>query len=272
MHKYRRYIIFASLLTACFALTLVNWVRFALDSSLFSYVLLVPFISGYLIWVRRKSIVRETKAAPLAAAVLGVIAVAFLITAMKGSAENSLTWQILAYCCFLWGGGLALLGKQTLRSIAFPMIFLVFMAPIPPSVVDALEAGLQRGSTEVAYRFIQWAGIPIHRSGFDFHMPGISLTVGKECSGIRSSLVLFITSLVGGYLFCRSAWARWILALFVIPLGIIRNGFRILVLAFLCVRVDPSYIDSPIHRQGGPLFFVLSLIPFGILLYILRRK
>jgi len=71
MHKYRGFALFACLLTVCFTPMLVGWVRFALHSSLFSYVLLVPFISGYLVWVRRKSIVRETKAAPLAAAALG---------------------------------------------------------------------------------------------------------------------------------------------------------------------------------------------------------
>jgi hypothetical protein len=40
----------------------------------------------------------------------------------------------------------------------------------------------------------------------------------------------------------------------------------------LCVEVNPSYIHSPLHTRGGPLFFVLSLIPFGFVLYLLRRK
>jgi exosortase C (VPDSG-CTERM-specific) len=272
MHPYRRFLIFASLLTLCFALPLVNWVRFALYSGLFSYVLIVPFISGYLIWIRGKNVVSGVRSARLPAALIAAIGLGFLAAGIAGSAENTLTYQMIAYCCLLWGGGFAFLGIHTMRALAFPALFLIFMAPIPPLIVNLLEAALQRASAEVAYRFISWSGISILRSGFDFHMPHISLSIAPQCSGIRSSLVLFITSLVAGHLFCRKAWARWILALFVIPLGIARNAFRILVLAYLCVRVDPSYISSPIHRQGGPLFFVLSLIPFGFVLYLLRRK
>lgn len=272
MNRYRRFLLFTSLLTICFLLPLVQWVRFALDSGLFSYVLLVPCISGYLVWIRRKELPGEGTSARLPAAVLAVAGLGFLAAGRAGPAENVLTYQVLAFCCLLWGGVFAFLGTQVMRTVAFPALFLVFMAPIPPAVVDLLEAGLQRGSAEVAYRFISWAGIPVHRSGFDLYMPRISLSVAPECSGIRSSLVLFITSLVAGHLYCRSAWARTLLALFVIPLGIVRNAFRILVLAYLCVRVDPAYIESPIHHQGGPLFFILSLIPFGIVLYLLRKK
>jgi len=272
MQYYRRFLIFASLLTLCFALSLANWVRFALHSGLFSYVLLVPFFSGYLIWIGRENVIREVKPARLPAALLAAIGLGFLAAGMAGTAENTLTYQMISYCCLLWGAGFAFLGIQTMRALAFPALFLIFMAPIPPSIVNLLEAALQRGSAEVAYIFISWAGIPVHRSGFDFHMPRISLSVAPQCSGIRSSLVLFITSLVAGHLFFRKAWARWILTLFVIPLGIVRNAFRILVIAYLCVQVDPSYIHSPIHTHGGPLFFVLSLIPFCLVLYFLRRK
>ena len=41
---------------------------------------------------------------------------------------------------------------------------------------------------------------------------------------------------------------------FVIPLGILRNGFRIFVIGMLCVHIGPYMINSKIHRQGGPSF------------------
>jgi exosortase/archaeosortase family protein len=56
-----------------------------------------------------------------------------------------------------------------------------------------------------------------------------------------------------------------------IPLGIIRNGFRVLTIGLLCVYVDPGMIHSIIHRRGGPIFFVLSLIPLFGLLFLLRK-
>ena len=75
-----------------------------------------------------------------------------------------------------------------------------------------------------------------------------------------------------GHLFLRSPWKKTALALAVIPLGIIRNGFRIFTLGMLCVHVNPNIIDSPLHHRGGPIFFVLSLVPFFALLFLLRRS
>jgi exosortase/archaeosortase family protein len=69
----------------------------------------------------------------------------------------------------------------------------------------------------------------------------------------------------------RRPWKRAVLCLAVIPLALLRNGFRVFVLGELCVHVGPQMIDSPIHHHGGPLFFVLSLVPFFLLLYWLKR-
>ena len=65
---------------------------------------------------------------------------------------------------------------------------------------------------------------------------------------------------------------RAALALFILPLALLRNAFRIFVLGQLCVRVGPNMIDSPIHHHGGPLFFALSLVPFFALLYFLKKS
>jgi exosortase/archaeosortase family protein len=58
----------------------------------------------------------------------------------------------------------------------------------------------------------------------------------------------------------------------VIPLAFLRNGFRVFVLGELCVHLGPQMIDTPIHHHGGPIFFVLSLIPFSLLLYFLMKS
>jgi exosortase/archaeosortase family protein len=116
-------------------------------------------------------------------------------------------------------------------------------------------------------------GTPLLRDGTVLALPGIVLEVARECSGIHSSWVLFLTSLVASNLFLSSPWRRLILVAFVIPLAIVRNSFRILVIGLLCVHVGPHMIDSYIHRQGGPIFFALSLIPlFGLLLWLRHQE
>jgi exosortase C (VPDSG-CTERM-specific) len=184
---------------------------------------------------------------------------------------NRLPAQMFSFCLLLYASGYLVLGSKSMREAIFPALFLLFMLPFPPVIEHAIEWFLQHSTAEVAYRFIQWSGIPVLRRGLSFEMPGISLSVAPECSGIRSSWVLLITSLLAGHLFLKPRWKRSLLALIVIPLGIIRNAFRILVLSLLCVHLDPSWIDSPLHHRGGPIFFVLSLIPFTIILIWLLK-
>jgi exosortase/archaeosortase family protein len=81
-----------------------------------------------------------------------------------------------------------------------------------------------------------------------------------------------MTSLITSYLFLESGWRRLVLVAFVIPLAVLRNAFRILVIGLLCVHVGPQMIDSVIHREGGPFFFVLSLAPLSLFLWWLRRQ
>lgn len=278
----RRLVWFAWLLivlSLAFFKPLLAWGGFALHSNTNSHVLLVPFISAYLIWLQRKNPLPPLVAAPALAViplVLGVVtlkAFLFTATASLGSALNDrLALATFSYLCFIWAGGLLLLGGRVLWQFLLPAAFLVFLVPLPTILENGIEHFFQYASAEAAALLFGVSGSAFYRDGLLFQLPGISIRVAQECSGIRSSLVLFITSLVAGHLFLRSPWRRTVLTLFVIPLAILRNGFRIFTIAMLCVHVDPSMIDSQIHKNGGPLFFVLSLIPFFLLLLWLRRQ
>jgi exosortase C (VPDSG-CTERM-specific) len=153
----------------------------------------------------------------------------------------------------------------------FPLLFLAFTIPLPEAAVDLLENASQEGSAEVANWLFLISGTPFLRNGTVFQLPGIAVEVAKECSGIHSSLVLFITSLLASYLFLRSPWRRALLVAAIIPLGLLRNGVRILTISLLCVHIGPHMINSVIHRRGGPFFFAASLIPLFLLLWWLRR-
>jgi exosortase len=145
------------------------------------------------------------------------------------------------------------------------------MVPMPDGMAEAIETALISASAEVANLLFHISGTPFLRAGLIFQLPNITIEVAQECSGIRSSWVLFMTSILAANLFLKTRWRRFALVAFVIPLGILRNGFRILVIGLLCVNIGPQMIHSLIHRRGGPVFFVLSLIPFFLVLWWLRR-
>jgi exosortase C (VPDSG-CTERM-specific) len=248
-------------------------------SDLNSYIVLVPFIVGYLLYTQGPELSRRYGSSVSGAAapfLVGSIILSLLWTRAidpRHLSENDyLSLVTLAFVCFLWTAGFLFLGARWMLSAAFPVIFLVFLIPLPDAIVEGLEKSLQLASAQAAGAFFALSGTPALRSGTLFELPGISLHVAKECSGIRSSWVLFITSLIAAFLLLRRPWSRILLVAAVIPLGILRNGFRILVIGLLCVNVDPHMIDSPLHRRGGPIFFVASLIPLGLILWILRRR
>jgi exosortase len=147
------------------------------------------------------------------------------------------------------------------------------MVPFPASLTADLEYFLQHSSASLANVGFQLSDLPVfRRSDLEFQLPGITLGVSPECSGIQSTVALFIVSLAAGYVFLRSPWKRALLSLAVIPLGILRNAIRIVTIGELCVHVGPDMINSYIHRKGGWIFFLVTLVPFVALLLFFAQS
>jgi exosortase C (VPDSG-CTERM-specific) len=243
-------------------------------------VLLVPFVSAYLIWLKRKDLPAAIKSSlPLAAGTVlagTLLILSSWVLASKGrrpALPDALSISVLSFLCFVYGLIALFWGKERIRALIFPLAFLLFMVPFPTVVTNAVEVFFQHSSANAASLMFAVSQTPVLRDGLFFKLPGIVIEVAQECSGIRSTLVLFITSLVGGYMFFQVKSHRAILALAIVPIAILRNGLRIFTIAMLCVHVDPAMIHSAIHRRGGPLFFAISLIPlFAILVVLYRRE
>jgi exosortase C (VPDSG-CTERM-specific) len=284
-----RFLLVAVALGIAFSFSLYRLALYAAGSDLYSYILLVPIIAVYLVWLKRRELTadmnkgeamfRRPIADTFCAAVLlfgGIVALAFYwafkAKGMLLSRDDSLSLTTFSFVCLLVGGGICFFGTNVMKRVAFPVLFLFFTVPFPTFFTDWFEAFLQRASADAASSLFAMSSSTVYRDGLMFRLPGLSIEVARECSGIHSTLVLFITGLLAGYLFLRSWWKRSLLALIVVPLGILRNGFRIFTLGYLSVHVNPDIIDSPLHHRGGPIFFVLSLVPFCVLLLWLRRS
>ena len=269
------YTAYLGALTALFAASLARLFAYAVQTDLHSHIPLVPLVSGYLLYLQRN------RPAPGSSSIAGAAALAALggvvLTASvwwRGSLSlnDHLGLTTLAYVSFIGSGGFLFLGSKWMSAAAFPMAFLIFMVPLPDAAVYWIERGSVLASADVSALFFRLTGTPLLREDTIFALPGIVLEVAQECSGIRSSWVLFITSLVASHLFLNSPWRRLVLVAFVFPLAIVRNAFRILVIGLLCVHIGPHMIDSVIHHRGGPIFFVLSLVPLFLFLAWLRRR
>ena len=276
-----RFALAAGVLTLAFAVLLWRLFTFAIADDLFSYIPLMPFVSAYLGLTFKGELPRPGQSSPArfldviffaagAAALAGYFVVARHAT--PAAYGDSLTLATLAWLLGLGGVGCWFLGGAMMRALAYPFGLLLFMIPFPLCVRDGLEIVLQHGSAEVADWMFVLSGTPVLCNGLEFQLSDITIRVAPECSGIHSTWILFITSVVAGRLILRRPWKRAVLCLVVLPLALLRNGFRVWVLGQLCIHIGPQMIDSPIHHRGGPLFFVLSLVPFFLLLYWLRKS
>jgi exosortase/archaeosortase family protein len=70
----------------------------------------------------------------------------------------------------------------------------------------------------------------------------------------------------------RTPWKKWLLCIAIIPIGLLRNGLRIMALSTLAVYVNPAFLYGNLHKHGGVVFFILGLIPFGLLLMWLQKS
>jgi exosortase C (VPDSG-CTERM-specific) len=276
--RFRGFIVFAIVLTVVFCRPLWALLKFAPHKELYSHILLIPFISGYLIWMKRGTPVaasRPNRALAILPFLAGLSVLGWYRYGLQKSGElqqaDYLSAMTFAFLCFLLCGAFVFIQRNYLKSITFPVAFLIFCVPFPTFLQNGIEMFFQHGSAHVAYAMLETAGMPVLKTGTSFLLPGFPMDVQPECSGIHSSLVLFITSVVAAYLFLDTSWRRFVFVLFVIPLALVRNGFRVFCLGEIGVHFYPAVLDSWFHHHGGPIFFLLSLVPLFLLLVYLMK-
>jgi exosortase len=241
----------------------------------YSHIVLLPFFSAYLLYLNRQAILQRARRAVVPGVVViaaGALAVGIGTFGMASEPDLRLSLA-MAGLVLLWAGSfIACLGMPAFGAAAFPFFMLVFMIPLPPAMLQAIVVFLQHASADASDVVFGLIGMPHFREGTVFALPGLTIHVAEECSGIRSSLALVISGFAMSYLLLRRTWTRTALILAIVPIAIVKNAVRIVALSWLAVYVDPSFITgSFVHRSGGIPIFVLALTMLGTVLFALRR-
>ena len=270
--------LFAILTAAALALALpplVDLLRTKWLSEYYSHIALIPLVSAYMIFRRKREMFRGTASAHpwgIAAIAAGVglyIAGRFLSGELDVRASLTTLGALLLWC----SAYLVLYGKNGSRRAVFPLAFLLFAVPIPALVIEKIIAVLVVGSTYMTRLLFVALGVPFVQEGPVFRLPGFAIEVAQECSGIRSSLALLITTVLAGHIFLRKFGNKALLALAVLPVALFKNAIRIVTLYLLSYFVDMRIIMGGfLHRSGGFIFFGLGLFVLGSLLCLLREE
>src|SRR5882724_10565742 len=241
---------------AVFWRSLVFLFSTALSNDKYSHTLLILPLVIALLYSERSEVFRRTQYCLLAGFLLLLFVGTFVWLVrhpLSLSPNDTLSLQTAFFASWLVLAFVFCLGTEASRAAAFPMIFLFLIIPIPDVVLERIIWLLQKCSTDVTYLLMRVANIPVVRREFILSLPGIDIEVAREFSGISSSLVLLVVTLVLGHLFLRSGWRQILLALLVFPITVMKNSLRIFTLATLGEYVDPSFLNGNLHRHGGIL-------------------
>jgi exosortase len=171
-------------------------------------------------------------------------------------------WMASVLCCF---------GARTFQSFRFPLCLLLLMVPIPEFTLNRIVEFLQYQSALTARVMFRAIRVPVTQDGIMLFIPNLDIEVARECSSIRSSLILVVTTMVLAHLFLRRWWRKALLVLAAIPLSVAKNGLRIVTITELGTRVDPGYLNGKLHHNGGIIFFGIAVVAVAALLWVLRR-
>jgi exosortase len=266
------WIVFSSLL---FRTPLVALVRMSLSNGDVSYLVLIPFISAWILFVERHQIFLNLSynTALGGSLLLGAVCTG-LVTGLAYSASSigpRLTGYVLSLV-LLWVAGFSLVfGKAAFRAACFPLLFLFLMVPLPRILLDHVIYALQAGSAWITGIFFDLLGVPSLREGFVFHLARVNIEIAKECSGIRSSVVLLILALVVAHFLLRSFWRKTLFIACGLFMMVLKNGIRIATLTLLSMYVDPGFLYGRLHHEGGIIFFLLGLLLLYPVLLLLQR-
>src|SRR5579863_172781 len=171
-----------------------------------------------------------------------------------------------------WIGSFVLcFGAVAARKELFPLVFLYWLVPWPQFLLDDIVAWLQLESAISARALFALSRTPVTLDGLSLLLPGLTLNVAPECSSIRSSLFLIVTTVIFAHLFLHSYWRKTAVLAVAILLSPLKNGLRIFTIGFLTVRVDPTYLTGRLHRDGGVVFLAIAQAVVFAALSILWR-
>jgi len=165
----------------------------------------------------------------------------------------------------LLGVGLAMLhdafGLPALIKNWFVIFYLGFSVPPPGALIDRITAPLKQFVSEVAMRSVSLFGIPASRQGVTIYVDKYQLLMEDACSGMNSLVGLTAISLLYIYLL-RGTSARYALLMtaFVIPIAIVGNILRVIILILLTYFAGDEVAQGFLHYTAGFILFALDLL------------
>ena len=256
LNFWRRYwfLTIAGLLLLCWPASrfVSNWDS---ERSLFEWIILV---TGVALLVRQGQKLPPGKGNGwVTAAVLAVVLPTFVVATVIGSAWFQWAGTCGAFAALFYHYG----GWPAIGRLAFPLIYLLLAAQLPPSLVTWLTQALTLWLSTAATTLLWWAGYDAAHLGTTLYINQYELRMVDACSGLKSLFSLIAIGIFYLHVRYRSDWRHLaLMSLVMIPIAIFANLLRVLALMFTTIYLGDAAAQGIIHLFTGLFVFVVSLL------------
>lgn len=240
------------------------WDRWFARDSYYSHGILVPFVTGFLVWQKRgdlASIKKIPSAWGMPLTAIGVTVHVF--------ASLMRVYFVSGFSMLIVLAGLILLfyGSAVFRKILFPVLFLTFMTPVPLVVVANVSFKMKIFAAKMATAFLNNFGIPAVQEGSLIRMRHAQVVVDDVCSGLRSLISLMALGAIFAYWMKSPMAKRFILFGATVPIAVVANVGRVVFLSSVAEIWGPLYAAGFLHHASGFLVFASAFA----LLYVMGK-
>jgi exosortase B len=216
-------------------------------------------VALWLAWGKRDELANLTsKPAPVVGSLLFALA---LLLYIVGRAQAVLMFEMGSLIPMLMSLLLIFKGRQALRLFWFPMFFLLFMIPLPITLVAWVTTPLKSAVSAVATSLLHQLGYPVGRTGVIMTVGNYQLLVADACAGLNSMFTLEALGLLYLKLMNYKSAARNIfLAVVVIPIAFAANIIRVLILVLVTYHFGDEAGQGFVHGFAGMVLFMVALM------------
>lgn len=242
--------------------------RYLSPDSYYSHGFLIPFVTGYLIWLKRKEL--ETMQNDTSWLGFSLVILAALVH-LFGTAVYIFSVSGFSIWLFLIGTCLFMLGWKKTKKITFPLAFLLFMFPVPSALINMVSFPLKMLVANYGVKLLELTGIPIFREGFNIIIPQGTLLVGDPCSGLRSLITFLALGSLFAYMSNLPAIRKCVLFSMAIPVALLSNLLRVPILVLWSYKygIAAAAPDTLVHTGSGIIVFILGMMLLYMSMYLL---
>lgn len=214
----------------------------------------------YVLWQKRSCLTGEIpgQASPVAGWLLLLFGSALYVI---GRSQGVLILDIGSQIPVLAGILLVTRGFTAVRVLWFPLLFLMFMIPLPGMLVDVVTGPLKQQISELTEMALYWAGYPIARSGVTLSIGQYQLLVADACSGLHSMFSLSAMGLLYLYIMQHRNWVRnGALIASLLPIAFVANIVRVIILVLVTYHFGDEAGQGFVHKFASILLFFVSLL------------